>query len=487
MTKKTIINLAGIEGFDENGQPVAEDVTIRTSVTDTGYKTAPEEVIDENVRIVADQPVVDDEKLPEEEATVNEEITRETIAIEELEEVVTNVDQQQQNVSEVSDQIEDTISDIRPTIESGVALGEESIKMINSLRRRIKDKNGVTIGNESYETQYGVETFGLTKSTRLTNSHTLLDLYSQEAIGFGKSLKAVSIELVKTIIDLINKLINYIDLQGSRSKKLKERLKKIENYREGVEFESSKIANAFVKNKNGEIYDARDFAQLVANKSTELPDISNEIKNVLMESTNLAKRIEGAANKPESAKSGITGAVESVKQFFKVSWDKIKAPKLASGQMFVGLTLEGETLAGVTKKSVEAKSTKLKTIPISTLNTIVDLVSTASENVKKGRSNFGAIYKAKSDLGTIADSLIRIHDKIDNGEGKDEIRQACKIMVREGRDQLQALKDLTLSCSKGASIANDFVDLCISKGTKKPKKDKNSDGSNETNGNYLAN
>lgn len=477
MTKKTIINLAGIEGFDDNGQPIEEEVTVTDEVSGD-VETKPEgetestPVVEEDVRIVADQPVVDEEKLPEDEAKVNEEITRETIAIEELEEEVTNVDQQQQNVAEVSDQVEDTINDIRPTVESGVAIGEEAINMILSQRRRIKARNGVILGGETFETRFGVEGFGLTKSVRLTNSQALLNVHCTEAINIGKKLKAVSVAAVKAIIDLLNAIVNKIDWQGQRSKKLKARLSKLEGYKENIEFESSRIANALVKNKTGESYNAKEFAQLVATKSDELGGVSEGIKKVLSGSLDVAERLKTEAKKPESVEAGMTGAVDSIKQFFKTSWAKIKAPKLASGQLFVGLKLEGESLEGVTKESVEAKSATLKTPSASDLGAILDLVAKASENVKKGRSSFGAIYKAKEDLGGIADSLISLSDKIEGSAGKDQIRQACNQMVREGRDQLQALKDLTMACSTGVAVLNDYVDLCISKGSKKPKEEK---------------
>lgn len=462
MSNKRLINLKGIEGFDDNGNPTDENVTETTEVQE-----APEVVEDTNIRIIEDQPVVDSAPLPEEEQTVDEEINRETVAIEELEETVADADQQQQNLEEVSVQIEDTINDVRPALEEG-GISNESINMIHSLRRRIKKTYGVAVGNESFDSIYAVESFGYSRSIRLSNSRKFVEALGNEAGKFSQALKDGAVHAVKMIIDLLNQIVNFVDLAGRKAKSLKDRVSKATDYKEGIEFESQAIANAFVKNTNGETYAPKEFAVLVSSKSDETTKISTVIADVLKGSVPLITRISNQAKQPVPEGSEL-GALDSVKTYFTTKWEKLTGPKLASGQVFVGLKLDGDLSEGLTKESVEAKDDKFKTPSISDLNAILDNVIKSSENIKKARSSYGDIYKAKSALGTIASATLEQAEKGHQGNIRDEFRQACSESVKQGREQLNALKDLTKSCSRGVAILNKYVDLCLSKGSKKVK------------------
>lgn len=488
MSKRRLISLENIDGFDENGNPIdvepqetdVTETTETTEVTDAPVEVTvdapadqPVVIEDKDIRVIEDQPVVQAEPLPEEEQTVNEEIDRETVAIEELEATVEDSDQQQQNVDEVSVQVEDTLNDVRPALDEG-GISNESINMIHSLRRRIKRTYGHTLGNESFETIYAVESFGFSKSVRLSTSRKLVDALANEATDLSQTLKNVVTDGVKKIIDLLYKLVNYVDLAGRKAKSLKDRVSKATDYKEGVEFESQRIANAFVKNTNGETYAPKEFAALVSSKSDETTKIGDVIADVLKGSVPLITKISNQAKQPVPNDAEL-GALDSVKTYFSTKWQKLTGPKLASGQVFVGLKLDGDFSEGLTKESVEAKNDTFKTPSISELNAILDLVVKSSENIKKARSSFGDIYKAKSSLSTIASATLTQAEKGHPGGIRDEFRQACNEMVKQGRDQLNALKDLTTSCSKGVGILNSYVDLCLSKGSKKSKSEVSSE------------
>jgi ElaB/YqjD/DUF883 family membrane-anchored ribosome-binding protein len=466
---------AGIEGYDAEGNLIDDDTTTPEQESSTDDAEGDAAVVDgegdaqtteqPEPRIVGDVAVVDAEPLPQEEQEVDSEIQQETVAIEELEEELKDSNQAQDSVEDTSEQIEDTIEDNTPALEKG-GLSNESINMIHSMRRRINNNYNIGFGSETFENMFSVESFGKSPSLRLATSRKLMSALSNEAFDIGKKLKAAAVAVVKFIIDILNRIINMVDLQGRKAKKLKERIGKVKGeYKQNVSFESQSIANALVKSTNGGSFTTREFAVALRDKIKYANEIESAIESTFTQANRIGSNVltQVKSGKPEESK----GAGEAVKDFFSNAWKKLTGPKMAKGEVFVGLTMEGEDLTSITKENVQAKNIKFETPELKVLEAIIAVNFDAIEAVKKSRGAFGKIYEAKSKLGDIADDLVSTVEKQhkDNKTIQADARRAANALVSEGRAQLQAFKDMVQACSKGIGVLNNYVEICLSKGT----------------------